>query len=80
MRDFNHNDDDDDDDDDDDYVGDDDDDDDDGSEMASNGNGPTAREKFQWGKRAVMTTKLLSFENPDDYDDGEDDDEIKEKI
>ena len=45
------------------------------SEMASNGNGPTAREKFQWRKRAVMT-KLLSFENrdADDGDDGDNDD------
>ena len=38
--------------------------------MASNGNGPTAREKFQWRKRAVMT-KLLSFENRDADDDGD---------
>ena len=41
--------------------------------MASNGNGPTAREKFQWRKRAVMT-KLLSFENRDAHDDGDGDD------
>ena len=29
-------------------------------------NGPTAREKFQWRKRAVMTTKLLSFDKDAD--------------
>ena len=32
-------------------------------------NGPTAREKFQWRKRAVMRTNLVSFDKSGDKED-----------